>query len=254
MWNRPQLMMDVADQLLTAGAAALLVAVVVGMARLPLFPVRDLRVANPLREVRRIEIERSLSGNLRGNFFSVDLETLRRALERLSWVRRAEARRVWPASIEVSLEEHVPVASWGRANGQWVNSHGELFAAAMSAPEREALPVFNGPANFVPEMLDTFRLAVDFMKPIGRAPRELAVSKRLSLQLALDDGTIVELGRPQTRASLRERLERFVEFYPSVLAAGKGRPEVVDMRYPNGFALRIKAPAATPESEGEGRP
>jgi cell division protein FtsQ len=146
------------------------------------------------------------------------------------------------------------VASWGRENGQWVNSHGELFAAAMSAPAREALPVFIGPAGFVPEMLDTFRLVADSMKPIGRAPRELAVSKRLSLQLTLDDGMIVELGRPQTRASLRERLERFVEFYPSVLAAGKERPEAVDMRYPNGFALRIKALAATPESEGEGRP
>jgi cell division protein FtsQ len=253
MWNRPQLMMDVADLLLTAGAAALLVAAAIGVARLPLFPVRGVKVTSPLREVRRAEIERSLHGNLRGNFFSVDLEALRKSLERLPWVRQAEARRVWPASIELRLEEHRPVASWGGVEGWLVNSHGEIFVAGMSAPAREALPVFRGPANFVPEMLDTYRLARDSMRGIGRAPRELSVSRRLALRLVLDDGMIVELGRQQARAPIRERLERFVEFYPSVLMAGGTRPAAVDMRYPNGFALSAGA-AAPPESESEGRP
>jgi cell division protein FtsQ len=253
MWNRPQLMMDVADLLLTAGAAALLVAMAVGVARLPFFPVRGVTVAGPLRELRRDEIEHSLYGSLRGNFFSVDLEALRKSLERLPWVRRVEARRRWPASIELSLEEHVPVASWGRTDGWLVNSHGEIFAAGLSAAAREALPVFSGPVNFVPEMLDTYRLARDSMRGIGRAPRELAASRRLALRLVLDDGMIVELGRQQAGAPIRERLERFVEFYPAILTAGGGRPEAVDMRYPNGFALRTGA-VASPESESEGRP
>ena len=64
----------------------------------------------------------------------------------------------------------------------------------------------------------------------------------------------VELGRQQTKAPLRERLERFVEFYPTVLTAAKKRPEVVDMRYPKGFALRVAGLAAAPESESKGKP
>lgn len=254
MWNRPQLMKDVADLLFTAGAAALLVAVAIGAARLPLFPIREVVVTNELREVRRAEIERSLSGNLRGNFFSISLDAVRQSLEQLPWVRRAEVRRQWPMSLEVSIEEHVPVAFWGQASGQLVNSHGEIFAAGISVPPSGALPVLVGPTSFVPEVLGYYQQAADLLKPIGRTPRTLNVSPRLALQLKLDDGMIVELGRQQTKAPVRERLERFVEFYPSILTAARKRPEVVDMRYPKGFALRVNALAAAPESEGKGKP
>ena len=61
MWNRPQLMKDLADLLFVAGAAAMLVALVVGVTRLPLFPIRDVVVTHELREVRRSEVERALA-------------------------------------------------------------------------------------------------------------------------------------------------------------------------------------------------
>jgi len=254
MWNRPQLMKDVADLLYVAGGAALLVAVAVWVARLPLFPIRDVVVTHELREVRRSEIERSLAGKMRGNFFSINLEALRQSLEQLPWVRRADVRRHWPARIEVSIEEHVPVAFWGVATGQLVNSHGEIFAAGMTVPPAEAMPVLLGPTGFVPEMLGYYQQAVELLKPIGRVPRTLNVSPRLALQLKLDDGMTVELGRQQAKAPVRERLERFVEHYPSVLTAARSRPDVVDMRYPKGFALRVNALAVAPESESKGKP
>ena len=103
-------------------------------------------------------------------------------------------------------------------------------------------------------MLGYYQQAADLLTPIGRTPRTLNVSPRLALTLKLDAGMIVELGRQQTKAPVRERLERFVEFYPSILTAARKRPEVVDMRYPKGFALRVNALAAAPESEGKGKP
>jgi cell division protein FtsQ len=251
MWNRPQLMKDIADLLFTAGAAALLVAATIGVARLPFFPVREVVVINELHKVRRAEIERSLSGKLRGNFFSINLDALRTSLEQLPWVRRVETRRQWPARIVVAIEEHVPVAFWGRTKGQLVNSHGEIFLVDIGVPPPGTLPVLLGPARFASEMLNYYRQSVDLLRPIGRRPRVLNVSPRLALQLKLDDGTVVELGRPQTKTPVRERLVRFVEFYPSILTVAHKRPEVVDMRYPNGFALRV---AAAPESEGKEKP
>jgi cell division protein FtsQ len=248
MWHRPQLMQDIADLLFVAGAAALVVAVAIGVARLPLFQLRQVAVVSELREVRRSEIERALSGNLRGNFFSVDLDALRKSLEQLPWVRRADVRRQWPAGIEVRVEEHVPVAFWGKTGGRLVNSHGEIFMAGINTPPPDALPVLLGPASLAPEMLSYYRQAVDLLKTIGRMPRALSVSSRLALQLKLDDGMIVELGRQQAGPSIRGRLQRFVEFYPSVLTAAKRRPEIVDMRYPNGFALRVSVAS---ESEGK---
>lgn len=253
MWNKPQLMTAVSDLLLAAAAAALLVAAVVWGARLPLFPLREVVVTHELREVRRGEVERSLSGRLRGNFFSINLEVLRQSLEQLPWVRHAEVRRQWPSRIEVAIEEHVPVAYWGQGTGQLVNAQGEVFAAVMSTPPALPLPLLVGPTGVVPEILGYYQQAEELLRPLGRVPRSLHVSPRLAVQLRLDDGMLIELGRQQAKAPVRQRLERFVEYYPSVLTAARQRPSVVDMRYPNGFALRVNASAAAPATESKGK-
>ena len=254
MWNRPHLMKDVSDLLFTAGAAVWLVVLVIAAARLPLFPIREIVVTNELHEVRGTEIQRAMAEGLRGNFFSVSLESLRQSLEQLSWVRRAELRRRWPAGIEVGIEEHVPVAFWGQTGGQMVNSRGEIFTATVGLPPPESLPLLVGPSNFAPDMLGHYQQAVELLRPLGRFPSILNVSPRLAVQLKLDDGMIVELGRQQAKAPVRERLERFVEFYPSILTVARKRPEIVDMRYPNGFALKVNGLAAAPATEGKGKP
>lgn len=251
MWNKPQLMTAVSDLLCVAAVAALLVAGVLWSSRLPWFPLREVVFMNELKEVRRIELEQSLGGRVRGNFFSVNLDAIRQSLEALPWVRRADVRRQWPSRLEVTIEEHHPAAYWGQGTGQLVNSYGEVFSAVMAEAPAEALPVLSGPAGLAPETLGYYQLAEEALKPIGRQPRALTVSPRLAVQLRLDDGMIVELGRQQAKAPVRQRLERFVEYYPSVLTAAHQRPGVVDMRYPNGFALRL---AAVSGNESKGKP
>ncbi|MBI2308752.1 MAG: FtsQ-type POTRA domain-containing protein [Rhodocyclales bacterium] len=248
MWNKPQLMTAVADLLFAAATAALLVAAAVWFTRLPHFRLSQVVVAHELTEVKRADVERAMSGLLRGNFFSANVEALRLSLEKLSWVRHAEVRRRWPSGLEVRIEEHRPVAQWGEAGGQLVNTYGEVFAAVMTVPQ--PLPVLHGPLAVAPEMLGYYREAVDLLKPLGRAPRVLTMSPRLAVQLKLDDGMVIELGRQQAKVPIRTRLQRFVNHYPSVLTVAKARPSVVDMRYPNGFALRLAAAQVT-ESKGK---
>ena len=251
MWNKPQLMTAVSDLLFVAAAAALLVAVVLWSARLPWFPLHEVVFTSELREVRRSEVERSLAGRLRGNFFSINLEEVRQSLEQLPWVRRAEVRRQWPSSLEVSIEEHVPVAFWGQATGQLVNSYGEIFAAAMTIEPAAPLPFLFGPPGLAQDILSYYQKAEEMVKPLGRKPRALNISPRLAVQIRLDDGMIIELGRQQSKVLVRDRLERFVEYYPNVMSATGQRPLVVDMRYPNGFALHLAAASVT---ENKGKP
>jgi len=248
MWNKPQLMNAIADLLLAGAAAALLLAATLWLTRLPHFRLTHVVVAHELAEVKRDDVERALAGLLQGNFFSVNVDGLRHALEKLAWVRRAEVRRRWPSGIEVHLEEHEPVARWGEEGGQLVNSHGEVFTAVMSRPR--ALPTLRGPLAAAPDMLGYYREAAELLRPLGRSPSVLAVSSRLAVQLWLDDGLLVELGREQPKAPLQARLRRFVDNYASVMTVAGTRPSVVDMRYPNGFALRVAALAAS-ESKGK---
>jgi cell division protein FtsQ len=120
MWQKPHLLTAVSDLLFLAGAAALLAAAVVwGTPRLRLFPLSEVQVTHELREVQRSELEESLSELLRGNFFTVDIETVRQSLEGLPWVRRAEVWRKWPSRIEVRIEEHQAVAIGAMGRDSW---------------------------------------------------------------------------------------------------------------------------------------
>jgi cell division protein FtsQ len=249
MWHKPQLMTAISDLLLLAAAAALLVAGLLWALRLPLFPLRQVLVAEAPTQVQRVDIERALRSTLRGNFFSVDLDAVRESLEKLPWVRRADVRRRWPNRVELRLEEHRPVARWGEGNAQLVNSYGEVFYAAGAANEA-AMPIFSGPQGAAPEVLKRHGEFTRALAAIGRQPRQINLSARLAWQLKLDDGMLIELGREQPKATIGDRLDRFVAAYPQIVAGRQPRALAADLRYPNGFALRT-AGATGGETRGK---
>ncbi|HRE18335.1 MAG TPA: cell division protein FtsQ/DivIB [Rhodocyclaceae bacterium] len=242
MWHKPQLLNALADLLFAAGAAALVVAAAVWAVRVPSLPIRQVVVSNELREVRRGEIELALTGMLHGNFFSVNLEAIRASLESLPWVRKVEVRRQWPAQLVVTIEEHKPVARWddGHSAGknELVNSFGEVFVAWLPEKTAVALPVLYGPHGTAPEVLQRYADFVGTLQPVGLKPQQLTLSPRLAWQMKLADGMVINLGREQPKSPVGDRLSRFAGIYPVTLGKSPERPAVVDLRYPNGFAVR----------------
>ncbi len=249
MWHKPHLMTAIADLLFLAGAAALLVAAVIwGAPRWRLYPVNEVRVLDELHEVHRDEIEQTLASFLRGNFFTVNIDALRQALEQLPWVRRAEVWRRWPSRVEVHIEEHRAAAYWGNGKDRLVNTYGEVFAATLS--RETTLPKLGGPAGTSAEVLLRHEEFSKILQPIGHRPVQVALSPRLAWVLKLEDGLLIELGREQAKSPVRTRLQRFVDHYPTVSNTPNGQPLVVDMRYPNGFALRFP-PGTVQEVKGK---
>jgi len=253
MWHRPQLLNVFADLLFVAGAAALLSAAAVWLVRMPALPIREVVFTHELAQVRRAEVEAALQGNLKGNFFSLNLEAVRGALEQLPWVRKAEVRRQWPARLEVRVEEHKAVARWedghNPGHNELVNSYGEVFAAVLEDSAAGKLPLMYGPHGTAPAVLKRYGEFTEALKSTGHRPVQMLLSPRLAWQLRLDDGMVVDLGREQPKSPLDARLARFVEIYPTAVGARPVRPTAVDLRYPNGFAMRV----ATGGSEGKGK-
>ena len=239
MWNKPRLLNAIADLLILSAAAAALVAALVWLVRVPSLPVRQVVFAQELQHTRRAEIEQSLPGALKGNFFSLNLETVRGELEKLPWVRKVELRRTWPARLEVKVEEHRPAARWGEGRGELVNTFGEVFAATAPDEELDTLPLLYGPQGTAPEVLKRYGEFVGNFKVLGQRPVQVTLSPRLAWQLKLDNGMLVEMGREQQKSPVGVRLQRFIEAYPELVAKRAARPAVVDLRYPNGFAMRV---------------
>ena len=239
MWNKPRLLNAIADLLILSAAATALVAALVWLVRVPSLPVKQVVFAQELQHTRRAEIEQSLPGALKGNFFSLNLETVRGELEKLPWVRKAELRRTWPARLEVKVEEHRPAARWGEGRGELVNTFGEVFAATAPDEELDTLPLLYGPQGTAPEVLKRYGEFVGNFKVLGQKPVQVTLSPRLAWQLKLDNGMLVEMGREQQKSPVGVRLQRFIETYPELVAKRAARPAVVDLRYPNGFAMRV---------------
>lgn len=243
MWHRPRLLLAVADLLLIIGSLLLLATLVLWLTRQPIAPLTRVVVLNELREVQRADIEQALQG-LRGNMVSISVDTVRASLEKLAWVRRADVRRRWPSTLELTLHEHRAVARWGEGSQQLVNAQGEVFYAPTAQGPVEALPVFIGPLGAAPEMLARFREADLAMQPIGRRPMLVTLTPRLAWQLRLDDGLRIELGRDQAKAPVQARLQRFIEVYEQVNASRSGKAALIDLRYPNGFVMRMASAAS----------
>ena len=238
MWNRPRLLNAIADLLILSATAAALAGALVWLVRVPSLPLRQVVFAEELQHTRRAEIEQVLPGLLKGNFFSVNLETVRGELERLPWVRKVELRRVWPERLEVKVEEHRPVARWGEGRDELVNSFGEVFAATAPEADVGMLPLLYGPQGTAPEVLKRYGQFVGIFKALEQRPVQVKLSPRLAWQVKLGNGMLVEMGREQQKSAVSARLQRFVAFYPELVARQLAQPAVVDLRYPNGFAMR----------------
>jgi cell division protein FtsQ len=185
--------------------------------------------------------------HVRGNFLTTDLAKTRAAFEAVPWVRRAEVRRVWPAQLKVTLEEHRAVATWD-GRGDWgeppleralLNSHGEVFHANLGEVEDEDLPQLAGPNGSEAQVLRLWQTLGGLSGQDDRlALTRLELSGRGSWRATWSSGATIELGR----GTPDELLERYRQFLPHALAVARRfntQVQSADLRHPDGYALRL---------------
>jgi len=251
LWHQPTLMHLLADTLIVLAIVGLGWAAASSLKHLPIFPVREVKIAGEPQRVSAEQIAHVARTGISGNFFTLDLDVLRAAVEQLPWVRSATVRRIWPDGIEITLQEHDAVAIWRPHNGETglINGKGEVFHA--EPPEQShPLPRFNGPTGRAEDILLRHREFSQTLSGIGRTIDTISLSPRGAWRFRLDDGLIVELGRDQEGLSLSERTQRLAAHYEN-LKLQMGSIRLADLRYPNGFALSASLrPAATMDATG----
>lgn len=231
MWDNPRLLNMAAGFLVGIAALAFSLAGMLAALRSSLFPVKEVVVTTVLAKTTRDEVEEAVRARAGGNFFAVSLGEVRAGLEQLPWVRGVAVRRVWPDRLEVALEEHVALARWG--DDALVNTHGERFAGTVEA----SLPVFLGPAGSEREVARRYARFARIVAPLGSPLDRVVLTQRLAWQLRLQNGLHLMLGRDAGQAEAR--LARFVAAHERTLGRLARRHDYVDLRYPNGFALRV---------------
>ena len=211
--------------------------------------------AKPLDHVRAIQVAQFCVPRITGTFFTADLEAARAAFEALPWVRKATVRRQWPNRLLVTLEEHQALARWNDEDGnRFISVQGEAFAAPGEKTIGSGLPLLLGPEGSEKEVAQRYRDFRDRLSAIAHTPAVVALSPRQAWSIKLagpaggaaaHSGLLLDLGREQPRAPVLARLERFVTHYAATIGSLGARVEVIDLRYPNGFAARVAGFHAT---------
>lgn len=208
---------------------------------LPVFGLRTVQVAGQLQHVSQSQVRLVAQRVLRGNFFSVDMEAAREGFEQLPWVREAKVARLWPNVLVVHLVENVPFARWGK--NALLNPQGDVFQAAW--PGR--LPQFDGPEGSSQDVMAAWQRYAKALAPLGSPLVAIELSPRLAWRLRLANGLELALGRQEADA----RLDRFVAQYPGLETRLGGTLRYVDLRYPDGFAVKLGPARSIPTAPME---
>ena len=235
MWDDARQLNAIAVTLSAIALAFLAFGVATFVARLPAFAYRDVVVTTPLARASAAHLESIVRSELRGTFFTMNLDGAREALAKVPWVRSVALRRQWPRRLEIEVEEHAPFARWN--DNALVDTHGDVFVASYAGD----LPDFAGPDGTAAQMTARFREWAKLLAPSGLRLTGLALSARGGWRLrAADAGgpLTLDVGRDDTSA----RLIRFLDVYRKtigVLARAGTHVDHVDLRYRNGFAARV---------------
>ena len=229
MWNSAAALNRLSELLFAAAALMVLYGAVRFAIQQPVFALNELRVVGAPGYVTLDQLEAITQRDFRGTFFTLDIVRLRASFEKLPWVRKADVRRQWPDRVDVAIEEHKPLARWGSA--ALVNTQGEVFEAAYDA----TLPMFTGPTGTAKEIAVQYDMFRRELATIGRTPVQVRLSPRRAWQVRLDNGMTLEIGREQVAV----RMSRFLSAYSQTIAPLGRRADYVDLRYVNGFAVRV---------------
>jgi cell division protein FtsQ len=235
MWNNVRQLNLASSALHTVFVLSLLAAAGVYAIQRPEFRLREIQIDGDTQHINTPTVRASVVGHLKGNFFTVDLDSARAAFEQMPWVRHASVRRVWPNALAVTLEEYKPLGTWG--NDQLVSTDGELFTANQGELDDD-LPAFDGPEGTAKEVVARYHDFEKWFAPLDAKPEEVTLSPRFAWTVKLSNGTQIELGRERNQDTLLDRSKRFVASWPAVTGRWGKDIEYADLRYPNGFAIR----------------
>ena len=210
-------------------------------------PVTDVQVKGELNFLNKEEVKVLVMNNISGGYFTVDLNNIRELLLHESWVKNVSLRRKWPASLNVFIEEQVPIAYWN--NDAYLSENGDVFKPEI-IDKKLNLPALNGPAGQHDNVWKFMNILYKETAMLNYEVVRLNLDDRRAWQLVLAESTGLEGARIEIklgRFDTEKRLQRFVHILPA-LTIGYGikksdyaesKIKVIDMRYPNGFAVQM---------------
>lgn len=181
-------------------------------------------------------------------YLALEPEWVRALVEAEPWVRAAAVRKDWEGMLEIQIVRQQPWARWHNPEQSkhvsgYVNARGDVFMPSELEAEQRHLPLLQGDARDAEVMVDLFQRSAEALAiadPNAELMR-LHMNTRGAVQLELDSGLVIELGR----RAISARLQRMTHALRQLRREGVEVVEMqrLDLRYSRGFAMRLQKTA-----------
>jgi cell division protein FtsQ len=205
-------------------------------------PITSITIEGPFQRVTALQIEEAISDDLGDGFFTVNLGRIQSQIIALPWIDEANVARRWPGTLEITVTEQIPAATWGERG--LLNTRGDLFVTDARHVPAE-LPRLAGPEGQSADVARRYLDMRDRLIPSGLDLRAVTLDPRGAWQLTLANGIEVRLGRRDVDA----RADLFLDVVADIVSSREAEIEFVDMRYSNGFTIGWKGGAQSPVTE-----
>jgi cell division protein FtsQ len=200
-------------------------------------PIKYVRTEGVFQYLGKDEVKTALLPLVSTGFFDADMQAIQQAVANLTWVDSVTVKRIWPDAIDIKVREKTPYARWW--DNSLVNMKGEIINPKSMEPFK-ALLLLQGPDQQQVKVLEIMKGVKTALADQSLYLEEFSVNDRWAWKIKLTTGMEILLGR-------KEQLKKLQRFLKTLDALGQervGAISVVDLRYPNGYAVSWK-----PETE-----
>ncbi len=200
-------------------------------------PIKYVRTEGVFQYLSKDEIKTALRPLVKTGILAADMQAIHDAVAKLPWVETVSVKRVWPDAIDIKVHEKKPYVRWG--TDSLINEQGIIFTP-NNMEQFQALTLLIGPDKQQKKALEIMKGVKTALADQSLEMAEFTINDRWSWKIKLATGMDILLGRNDQL----KKLQRFLRTLPLLGRERVDAIAVVDLRYPNGYAVSWK-----PDSE-----
>ncbi len=196
-------------------------------------PIKYVRTEGEFQYLSKDDVKDILQPLVMTSFFDADMQAIHSAVSTLPWVDEVTVKRIWPDAIDIKVHEKQPFARWGKS--ALITESGVIFMPKTNMPTQNLITM-TGPELQQVKVLEIMKGIKTALADHSMELAEFNVSDRWAWKIKLVTGMEILLGQD-------EQLKKLKRFLKTLTVLSQGQVDamaVVDLRYPNGYAVSWK--------------
>ena len=199
-------------------------------------PIKHVKVGGEFQYLSQDEIKTALEPLVDVGFFDADVQAIHNVLTQMIWVESATVNRVWSDTLSIKIKEKHPFVRW--SDNALLNKRGEIIRPTDITPF-ENLPILYGVEGQEIKSLEIMKGVNTALADHEMSMTEFSINNRWAWKIKLTTGLEILLGRNEQL----KKLQRFMNTLDVLEREQINAMAVVDLRYPNGYAVSWKPDA-----------